>query len=61
MAAEYNHIPENWKEMTHQEKSIWLARHCTNYTREGEVSGIREDAPEDVISAYQSYLTEEGE
>jgi hypothetical protein len=59
MSAVYNHIPENWSDMSHQEKSVWLARHCTNYTREGEVEGIREDVPQDVMNAYQSFLEED--
>jgi|LAHS01.1.fsa_nt_gb hypothetical protein len=59
MQAEYNHIPENWQEMSKTEKSIWFARHCINYTREGEINEIREDVPEDVQQAYQAYINEE--
>ncbi len=61
MQAEYNQLPTNWDEMSHQEKSIWFARHCTNYTREGEFNGIREDTPEEVVAAYHSYLDEEAQ
>lgn len=59
MAAEFNHIPEGWHEMTFQEKNIWFSRHAVNYTREGEVGGIREDVPADVNEAYAAFLAEE--
>ncbi|NLH62601.1 MAG: hypothetical protein GX478_00195 [Erysipelotrichaceae bacterium] len=55
--AEFEHLPENWNEMNKQEKSIWFARHCINYTREGETQGIRADAPQDVQEAYQAFIS----
>jgi hypothetical protein len=61
MQANYDHLPENWQDLSHQEKSIWLARHAINYTREGEISGVREEIPEDVMQAYQTFLHEEKE
>lgn len=61
MKAEYNHLPENWTDLTGQQKNVWFARHCVNYTREGEVDGIRDDVPEDVMRAYQAFRQENNE
>ena len=61
MQTEKNHLPETWEKMNHQEKSIWFARHCTNYTREGEFNGVREGTPEDIVAEYRSFLDEEAQ
>lgn len=59
MEKQYNTLPDNWKDLDHQAKGIWFARHCTNYTREGEAAGIREEVPAEVAQAYEAWQKEE--
>ena len=52
-------LPENWKEMSHQEQKIWLIRYYGRFPSAGEWDGIYEFAPEPVQEAYREWLQEE--
>lgn len=55
------HIPDNWNEMSRNEKDLWFSRRYIIYTREGETAGLREWAPQDVKDAYAAFLKGEKE
>lgn len=52
-------LPDNWKELSIQEKKIFFARNYLNYIREGEDVGLYDWTPEDVRRAYEEMLEEE--
>ncbi len=49
---------ENFDELTLQEKKLYFLRNYASYVREGEWSGLRDDAPEDVKVAFEAFLEE---
>ena len=51
-----NTLPTQWETMSHAEQALWLARYWLNYIADGEVKGLREDAPEEVRKAYEAWL-----
>lgn len=58
MSKDYHQLPKDWDTLRKEEKSIWFARHCINYTREGEYDGIREEVSEEVKTAYELFCKE---
>lgn len=52
-------LPENWNDMSLQEKKIFFARNYLNYIREGETIGIYDWAPEEIKHAYEEIKKEE--
>lgn len=53
------HVPAEFSSYKAKQKEVWFLMYYGNYVREGEVQGIRDDAPEDVKEAFASFLKEE--
>lgn len=49
------HIPDDWQSRSDQQKEIWFLMYYGAYVREGEVQGIRNDAPDDVKAAFEEF------
>lgn len=52
-------LPENWNDMSLQEKKIFFAKYYLNYIREGETIGIYDWAPEEIKKAYEEMKRKE--
>ncbi|MEE3488248.1 MAG: hypothetical protein VZT48_09125 [Bulleidia sp.] len=53
------HVPEDFSTYSSKQKEVWFLMYYGSYVREGEVQGIREDAPQDVKEAFEAFLKEE--
>lgn len=51
-------LPENWEQLSHQEKDIFFTKYYINFVRDGEYDGINEWAPNEVKEAYEAFLKE---
>lgn len=52
-------LPENWNDMSLQEKKIFFSKYYLNYIREGETLGLYNWAPEEIKKAYEEMKKEE--
>lgn len=52
-------LPENWNDMSLQEKKIFFSKYYLNYIREGEAIGLYDWAPEEIKQAYEEMKKEE--
>ncbi len=54
-------LPENWKEMTHQDQKVWMIKHYGVFLSPGEWTGIYDYAPDEVKKAYEEWLKADAE
>lgn len=52
-------LPDNWDQLSHQEKDIFFTRYYRNFVRDGEYNGMNEWAPDEIKDAYEAFLKEE--
>lgn len=52
-------LPDNWNELSHQEKDIFFTKYYINFIRDGEYNGINAWAPDEIKAAYDAFLKEE--
>ena len=49
-------LPEDWEALSLLRQKQWFLRNYGVYAREGELSGIRADAPTEVKEAFETFL-----
>lgn len=51
-------LPNNWQELTNNEKDLFFHRFYLKYLREGETDGLYSWAPDEVKQAYNEFIEE---
>lgn len=52
-------LPENWESMSHLEKDKYFHRYWIHYSREGEIYGLLDNAPDEIQDAFQKFTKED--